>query len=533
MFEHGISYFAEPLLLAKKKHARALMASSFDRRGGNHDWSNYIRREGKAAVMMDSDGPGCITRIWTADPQKGKVQIYIDGQHAIECPFSELFDILPLSFGIGGESADNYARSKRESVPMGHTSYCPIPFQNHCKVTIEPEDDYLYYHVNFHLFPPSTKVESFGLSRSLDTEEVRVAKKVWANWTAGKPLVDMSSAAHLESEIQPGVEAVLLDHAGSGIVQGIRVRIQLPTPQHPTLLASLAEYVRDNVWLVGHFDDDEPRDASVRAPIGPLCLDYGQTVKPRALFVGTDSSGEYYCFFPMPHHAKAHLKLVNRTVLPLKVSATVLHEPRPIDQDLLRFRATWHMETPFGPDHRDYEGLACRLLNLDGENNVELLNVDGAGHFVGCGFVADMRDGPTDRAAGEADEIFFVDDDWRLTMNGTGLEDYMNDAWGIRGYTGPLSGSATTGEGGKDIQIYGYRLHVPDPVPFNRKGRFTIEHGTGNNCSGLYRSVAYWYMDPARTRTRTEEWRWEAIRTGKAKMNDGTQDEAGPVQSQW
>src|SRR5262245_36000988 len=134
MFEHGISYLADPLSLAKKKHARALMASSFDRRGGNHDWSNYIRREGQAAVMMDSDGPGCITRLWTADPQKGSISIQIDGQHAIECKFSELFDMLPLSFGIGGESADNYARSKRESVPMGHTSYCPIPFQRHCKV---------------------------------------------------------------------------------------------------------------------------------------------------------------------------------------------------------------------------------------------------------------------------------------------------------------------------------------------------------------------------------------------------------------
>jgi len=516
MFEYGISYFANPLLLAKKKNARALMASSYDRRGGNHDWSNYIRREGKAAVMMESDGPGCITRIWTADPQKGKVAIYIDGQHAIECKFADLFDLLPLSFGIGGESKENYARSKAESVSMGHTSYCPIPFQRHCKITIEPEDDYLYYHVNYHLFPPNTQVESFSQSESLDTADIRAAKKVWADWKDGKPLVDMSDAKRQEIEIQPGAEAKVLDHSGPGVVRGIRIRPQ-------AIQQSIVEYIRDNVWLVAHFDDDEPRDASVRAPIGPMCLDFGQEVKPHSLFVGTDPDGDYYCFYPMPHHDKAHIMLVNRTILPLTVSAAVLHDAGPVEPDLLRFRATWHIETPFGPDHRDYEGLACRLLNLDGTNNVEFLNTDGAGHFVGCGFVADMRDGPTDRAAGEADEIFFVDDDWRLTMNGTGLEDYMNDAWGIRGYVGPLSGSATTGEGGKDIQIYGYRLHVPDPVPFTRKGRFTIEHGTGNNCSGLYRSVAYWYMDPTRTRTRTEEWRWEALRTGKAQMNDGTQ----------
>ncbi|MFI5385027.1 MAG: DUF2961 domain-containing protein [Fimbriimonadales bacterium] len=527
MFEHGISYLANPLLLAKQKHARSLMASSYDRRGGNHDWSNYIRREGKAGVMMETDGPGCITRFWVADPQKGNVSLQIDGQHAIECKLADLFKTLPLSHGIGGESPENYARSKAESVPMGFTSYCPIPFQRHCKITVDPEDDYLYYQVNYHLFPPGTKVESFSPGSGLDTAEIRDAEKALANWKAGKPMVDMASAAWRDFELQPGAEATLLDVKGAGVVRGIRIKAEpaasaIQQSSNPAIRQSIADHIRDNVWLIAHFDEDEPRDPSIRAPIGPMSLDYGQTVKPRSLFVGTDAEGDY-CFFPMPHYNKAQIKLVNRSILPVTVSAAVLHEPGPIEPDLLRFRATWHIETPFGPDHRDYEGLACRLLNLDGVYNVELLNVFGAGHFVGCGFVIDLRDAPTDRAAGEGDEIFFVDDDWRLTMNGTGTEDYLNDAWGIRGYVGPLSGDAVGGDWGKDPQIYGYRLHVPDPVPFTRRGRFTLEHGTGNNCSGLYRSVAYWYMDPGLTRTRTEEWRWEALRTGKAQMNDGTQ----------
>src|SRR5579862_5114396 len=114
MFEQGISYFFDPLSLAKKKHCRSFLASSYDRRGGNHDWSNYLRQEGRSGVLMDSDGPGCITRIWTADPQKGTIHIIIDGQHAVQCSFSELFAMLPLSHGIGGESTANYARSKAE-----------------------------------------------------------------------------------------------------------------------------------------------------------------------------------------------------------------------------------------------------------------------------------------------------------------------------------------------------------------------------------------------------------------------------------
>lgn len=512
----GIECISNPLLLARRKNARSVMASSYDRRGGNHDWSNYIRREGRAAVMMEADGPGCITRIWTADPQKGTVKIYLDRQQTptIETPFEQLFQTLPLTHGVGGEGEEHSLRSKNDQLAMGYTTYCPIPFQSHCKVTIEPEDDYLYYHINAHLYPPGTQVEPFDLANSVKAEPIQQAQSLIEDWSDGKPLVDMSKQPTQEFELAPGEDGMILDCQGAGVVRGLRVA--LPAGLEPYKL----EHVRENLWLVGHFDEDEPKDASIRVPIGPMFLDYGQDPKPGSLFCGTDSGGEYYCFFPMPHHLRAKIRLVNRTVLKLKVSAKVLHEPAiEIDRDLLRFRATWHIETPFGPEHRDYDGLACRLLNLDGFNNVEFLYAFGAGHFVGCGFLMDTRETPTDRALCEGDEMFFIDDDPRLTMYGTGAEDYLNDAWGVRGYAGYLSGTATIGEWGVNLQMCGYRLHVPDPIPFTRSGRFTIEHGTGNNCSGLFKSVAYWYMDPSLTRTRTEEWRWNDLRMGKRKLN--------------
>ena len=501
-----------PPALAKRKAGRHRLASSYDRRGGNHDWSNYLRREGSSAVLMEAEGPGCITRIWTADPQRGTLRIYIDGDEApaIETPFAKLFDALPLSFGIGGESPENYERSRDERLPMGRTSYCPIPFARSCKITIDPEDDYLYYHVNAHLFPPDAPVRSFDPDTSLDAPEIRRAQAVWADWEAGRPLMPWDGAEASVYRIPPGGEATLLRREGAGIVRGIRVALP------PAEDARTAEHLRDHLWLVGHFDDDEPRDPCVRAPVGPLCLDYGQDRKPRSLFVGTDAEGAFYCFFPMPFAHRAVLRLVNRSIVPIDgIRVQLLLETETeIPPDLFRFRATWHAETPFGPDHRDYGGVACRLLNLDGRDNYELLNVRGGGHFVGCGFHIDLRDAPTDRAAGEGDEMFFVDEDPALTLYGTGTEDYVNDAWGIRGYDGPLSGSAIAGAWGVDPQIFGYRIHAPDPVPFVRKGRFTLEHGTGNNCSGAYRSVAYWYMDPAVNRTKTEEARWEALRGG-------------------
>jgi hypothetical protein len=230
--------------------------------------------------------------------------------------------------------------------------------------------------------------------------------------------------------------------------------------------------------------------------------------------MGAEPDGSYTCRFAMPYRHQAKLRLVNRSILPVgAIQAAVWEEPmESLLSDLFRFRATWHVETPFGPDHRDYSGVACRIMNLDGRDNYEFLNVRAGGHFVGCGFHIDLQNAPTCRAAAEGDEMFFLDDDPRKTMYGTGTEDYVNDAWGLRGYAGPLSGDALLGEWRVDPQIFGYRIHAPDPVPFLRKGRFTLEHGTGNNCSGLYRSVAYWYMDPLSARTRVEERQWEEIR---------------------
>ncbi len=494
------------------------MASSYDRRGGNHDWSNYVRVEGPEAVLMDAEGPGCITRIWTADPQRGLLRVYLDGspEPAIAMPFAELFARLPLSFGIGGERPENYARSKAERLPMGCTTYCSIPFARRCRVTIEPEDDYLYYHINWRRMTPEAVVTTW--SADAPDAAVRQAERLLERHSDG--LEDFPpgvwDAADPEDE---DPSPVLYESNVAGVIR--EIMFELPDFADD----ATREYALNNLWLVGHFDDDEPRDPGIRAPLGPMFLDFGQPRKPRTLMIGTDTNGLLYCRFAMPFRERAVLRLVNRCAVPVgAVRYCVRSDGSDMadgsdmsDGDLFRFRVTWHQETPFGPDHRDYNGIACRLLNLDGRDNYEMLNVWAAGHFVGCGFHVDLRDAPTDRAAGEGDEMFFVDDDPELTHYGTGTEDYVNDAWGIRGYDGPLSGDAIAGEWGLGPQLYGYRLHLSDCIPFVRRGRFTLEHGTGNNCSGLYRSVAYWYMDPATARTRAEERRWDEIRTGLRK----------------
>jgi hypothetical protein len=73
-------------------------------------------------------------------------------------------------------------------------------------------------------------------------------------------------------------------------------------------------------------------------------------------------------------------------------------------------------------------------------------------------------------------------------MWGTGNEDYINDAWGAHEVMTPLHG----GKPGND-SIFGYRFHVSDCIPYSKKLDFTLEHGSSNNCTAVYSSVAYYY----------------------------------------
>src|ERR1700722_7565462 len=71
------------------------LASSYDRASqydaaqdkyvrwdANGEGGGFIRREGYQQGMAESKGPGCLWRIWSADPHLGHVRIFLDGSSA-------------------------------------------------------------------------------------------------------------------------------------------------------------------------------------------------------------------------------------------------------------------------------------------------------------------------------------------------------------------------------------------------------------------------------------------------------------------
>ena len=76
--------------------------------------------------------------------------------------------------------------------------------------------------------------------------------------------------------------------------------------------------------------------------------------------------------------------------------------------------------------------------------NYEFLNVRGTGHYVGTVLnVIQAQVG----WFGEGDDLFYVDGAEKPQIYGTGTEDYVNEAWGLRVSYGPWSGTPVA-EGG-------------------------------------------------------------------------------------
>ena len=83
---------------------------------------------GKRYVLLDTDGPGAIVRIWTATTG-GTLRIYIDGdaKPAVEAPVADLLRgaVSPFVAPLAHVAA------------RGNNLYFPFPFARHCLVTVD------------------------------------------------------------------------------------------------------------------------------------------------------------------------------------------------------------------------------------------------------------------------------------------------------------------------------------------------------------------------------------------------------------
>ncbi|HSQ79366.1 MAG TPA: glycoside hydrolase family 172 protein [Candidatus Bathyarchaeia archaeon] len=265
--------------------------------------------------------------------------------------------------------------------------------------------------------------------------------------------------------IEPGKTAVLAEIEGPGAIHHIW-----------TTIAAEPFYGRKIVLRV-YWDGE--KSPSVEAPLGDFFgVGHGLNRNFASLPITCSSEGRARnCYWYMPFRRSCRITAKNEGTRPVDAFYYYVdyRELPDLPADAAYFHAQYRQEFPPDPK-KDY-------LILDAE---------GTGHYVGCNLSILQR---AMGWWGEGDDRMRIDGEDKPSLHGTGSEDYFSDAWGMREGQSLFYGCPLQEEdfqAGSKATVY--RFHIPDPVPFKKSIRVTIEHGHANDRSDLDSSVAYWYQ---------------------------------------
>jgi len=474
------------------------MASSFDRLGGNADYSYYestgsVHQTGEVdpVTVVTLDGPGVLSRFWmphkTADLEFN-VKVLLDDVAVIDTN-SKTF--LAGNYGyVDGALGTTFIG--------GQVSYEPIVFSESQTLKIVSNNIANmrhYYQWNYLKLPSGTDVTSYTGTLTPEQTAARnsaisMLDNVGSNPAGVSPAsVILSSAAQ---SIAPGESLALGDISGSGRIRALNLK--MATDATDAEMDSLRLRVRyDGIGRhaidvpVGHFFGA----GHGRAPYESMPL-------------GASEANEFYSYWPMPYRRGVVVELYNDggAAVPID-SASVEYEAADIDYATGYFHARYNsVDTTSDPIY-------------------ELLHTAGQGHYVGNLLWLDRQNvGTGSRYGGrsvlEGDDIITVNVDGTdpVVLNGTGLEDAYNAGYyynhvgvhpdeeaypdfGIAPYHGLLRCQLPLNHGLGDDYAHTdqYRWLIPDPVPFTDGIKVEMEQ-YGFFYGASFGSVAFYYLLP-------------------------------------
>lgn len=432
----------------------------------NYDRGQFLRKEGEWDVMAEMDGPGAITRIWSANPE-GDLRIVLDGVKVLDLPFAELLSGTKEPF-------------VEPLVHRGLNCFVPLGYAQRCQVLCRGSTS--YYQVNYVQFPSGTQVQRFNLplddAAQTALEEVKTAfKKGLSNKQlhAGQRMMPVAA----QEDLGPG-KTMTWDLEGAGTVRGLYVG--LTDRDDPRVSYALHRFIL-RIFVDG---ETEP---SVEAPLVDF-FGSGFDLTPfNSLVMGTDNwqidlplpgrrLGEdhfMYCYFPMPYRQgmKVEIQNLNEEKKPIGLLLFMRVDTTAPPEDALRFYARYRKEDP------------CKVLDYP------LLETSGRGRVVGVTLNVDC---PRKDWWGEGDEKIWIDGEKFPSYFGTGTEDFLGDAWGLHPFIHALHGATRVAPFGKNSA---YRWFLPDTIEFQKSIRFTLENWQAGGAQDTYYStVVYWYGEP-------------------------------------
>lgn len=251
-------------------------------------------------------------------------------------------------------------------------------------------------------------------------------------------------------------------------------------------MTSHAGWVGELNALVLRIYYDDSKEPGVEVPLGDFfAVGQGRPASVESIPVQVSPTGALSCCWRMPFRKNARIVVTN---------------DNPDRSTGLYWQVDWMQldDLPAGTPYfharyrQEYPAVAGR--------DYLLADLKGSGWYIGTVMSVTMGQSGW---FGEGDDFFYIDGEQVPSLQGTGSEDYFNDAWGFRVRTGPWFGQPRwQGEAPGDSGVF-YRWHLPDPVHFSKSLRVEIEH-RGNldesedgfflERSDFFSSVAYWYQ---------------------------------------
>ena len=470
------------------------LASSYDRAGGNNDFSQFESPTGLITtttntVVKTLTGPGVITRFWmphACADEAFTVKLTIDGNVLIDTKSNVI---------LGGTYGYMQPPLIRTLVG-GQTSYEPIAFQN--SLVIESNNYgtglhariHHYYQYGYRLFAGGQTVPSYTGTLTAEQQAARDNAVAMLNNVGQNPAGTSGTAVTVATtgqSIAAGQSLTLCDLAGSGRIRRINVK-----------MAGASDTELDGLRLRVRYDG--LAENAIDVPVAHFFGAGHKRVAYKSLPVGTDSPDGFYCYWPMPYRLGVVVEFYNSTTSPIAIdSAIVEYEAgaQPVVVGYLHAR--------FGEE-----------TTTSGQQYHQLLNTTGAGHYVGN--LLYLRQAWTgNKMILEGDDIVTVDG--TTALYGTGLEDAYNGGYyynnianspqrntpddppwpdnGVAPYHGLLNIDDPDPKrpGSSDTQLATdqYRWLIGDLVPFTTGIDVRIEN-FGAGAGVVFGSTAFWYQ---------------------------------------
>lgn len=431
--------------------------SSRDPGGANGDGlgcERWLYYDGEY-VILDAVGPGCVEDIWMTSIPTGNIKIYFDNE------VSPRVNLATSQF-FAGQTAPFLAPLVNNDQVSSGGFYCQVPMLFSQRVKIAFTNPPCYWHVLWNTYPVTTQVTTFSSSLNVSG----LVSMLNAAGTDPKPTTGNQTTSGTAAP-SPGQTATAWSYTGAGSIAALKID---PSPAGESQLTG--------VWL--RVTCDGYAQPQVDAPIGLFFGCGPAETNVRGLQIGMSTSGNYYCYFPMPFWSSVKVEFYNGSGGAVSIPFQIQYKTQAYGNDAGYFCARYKNEP----------GTAAGADFL-------MLETNGTGHYMGSTLMFTGTGGGMGFL--EGDDRTYYDRSKGPQIPGTGTEDYLEGGYYFsdgKAFTLPTHGMPLRDFVGSANRFNMYRFHLGDRVPFTNHFKMGMEHGSNNDSSGAYACVAYYYWKP-------------------------------------